>query len=240
MKKNGRKLVALVGIVTLKVFCAGLTFANGQLPWIRLPAQPVNDIWINGSPFTFYPVAPPAWNKALAPDSGLQLSEMPEKAGGMNDRMPRPMQFFGKIPYIQSIMESKDKYLHKLDEKLENPDGRLFFPIMKGSEDQMSRPKAAENEKNEKPGSAGQKSERENQERYLVGYRLNQPGKSEDEDWYLGFGWKSGEGGKRGRMGNKQEKQTALNQPAESADSETGNAVKNGYNGPVIAVVGQF
>ncbi len=243
MKKNSRRLSALVGIVTLKVFCAGLAFANGQLPWLRLSPRPVNDIWINGSPFTFYPVSPPAWSKALNPDAGLQTAEKPDTPRNDNGGMPRPMQLAQRIPYVRSIMESKDRYLHSLDEKLDNPDGRLFFPIMKGSEDQMNRPaqRAAENEKNDKPDSTGQKSERETQERYFIGYRLNQPRKSADENWYLGFGWKSGEGGRKGKMsGNRREKQTVLNQPAESADSETGSAVKTGYNGPVIAVVGQF
>lgn len=242
MKKNSRRLTALVGIVTLKVFCAGLAFANGQLPWQRLPARPVNNIWISGSPFTFYPVSPPAWSKALNPDAGLQTAEKPDTARDDKGGMPRPMQLVERIPYVRSIMESKDKYLHRLDEKLDNPDGRLFFPIMKGSEDQMNRPeqRAAENERNEKPDSIGQRPEREIQERYFIGYRLNQPSESADENWYLGFGWKSGEGGGKGRMGNRQEKQAVLNQPEKSADSETGNTVKNAYNGPVIAVVGQF
>lgn len=243
MKKNSRKLIALVGIVTLKVFCAGLILANGQAPWIRLPAPPVNDIWINGSPFTFYPVSPPAWSKALNHDSGLQTAETPDMARDSKGGMPRPMQLVERIPYARSLMESKDKYLHRLDEKLENPDGRLFFPIMKGSEDKMGRPgqRTAESNINENPDSAGQKSERENQERYFVGYRLSQSREAADENWYLGFGWKSGEGGRKNKTpGNRREKQTVLNQPAESADSETGSAIKTGYNGPVIAVVGQF
>lgn len=242
MKKNSRKLAALVGIVTLKVFCACLTFANDQAPWIKLPARPTNNIWINGSPFTFYPVAPPAWNKVLSTDSDMQTAEKPDTARDSEGGMPHPIQFFEKIPYIRSVMESKDRYLHRLDEKLENPDGRLFFPIMKGSGDTMGRPgqRATENGKNEKPVYEGQKSERETQERYFIGYRLNHPGESADENWYLGFGWKSGEGGRKGRMGNKQEKQAALNQPEESTESETGSAVKTAYNGPVIAVVGQF
>lgn len=244
MKIKKPSFVILVGFMVLNVFLITSAAEATAQQWTNLPATPGRNVWKNKAEFTFSPAPSAAQSPAYKNDLGLNEGEERLRSEMDDGRFPQTKELVEKIPYVRSVFAMKEKYMNRLNNTLDNPDGRLFSPILKKQDNQETMPgqKLSGQVNNEKEGMANRNSSKEAQERYFIGYRLNSPQRQTEETWFFGFGWKSGNGGRNRRdMAEKDGKNTMNIETAGFSDADkNGDVVKAGYSGPILALVGQF
>lgn len=245
----------LAGFMMCSMFlAAGPAEGNDQARRMVRP-DPAYGFWFSGTPYQFRPVPrDPRQNSIKGIESldgtgneaadgeepGRERSQDRRKPGGMTG----PGQLLERIPSVQSVLAVREKVMDRLSPTLDNPDGRLFFPVFKSGE---AEPRDAGRERpasGEQQGSSrdGRKEGQSSQERYFVGYRLGSKARQVRETWYLGLGWKGGGGEGHGRKppkGMGDDGGIKDDRASEGKDSST-NAVKVEYSGPVVGVVGRF
>ena len=151
--------------------------------------------------------------------------------GGPGGRAPGAMALLQKLPMLKTALDLREQVMDKITAVGNNPKRRLVFPFYWFDKQNDQKPrgetKPEEGQKTKDDRNQGTSEKKSGmQEKYWLGYRLGTLGERKPEEWFLGFGWKSAEGG--GGRGMKEQER----------DPE--QPVKKEFGGPIIGLIGYF
>ncbi len=234
IKKNLQSVLS-IGFILLNLHLQQMPAVCGE----QTP-RPVRDetpaAWVSDVSFHF----PASKNTVTFSDE-----DAIDQAGAHGSRRMRmSAELIEHVPYVKSVLAVKERVMARVTPVLENAEGRIFCPFFdrESHERNLPRQEFSSPESMSKSGVKGRDGDVAS-ERYVVGYRLSSRAERPDENWYLGFGWKSGSArhGRRG-MEEKDMRSDHMHRTNMMADSEhmSSASVKNEYGGPIVGLVGHF